>query len=379
MPEPEVKIESINEKLSKGENLTPEETKFVMSLPPDEQNQNQPASEEDEEIDWEKAEDADEPKAKEEKKAQAPVEKEKAAQKAEEKAPAKEVEKSKLAVDMDKLEKDLAKPEGQEDLSQYNDREKAYFHQMRRDRKSRQKAEEERDAAKFELAKTKRQDPAAKPDLKPEDDPIEKLKKKSKTDFLTVGEVIDIFAKTGSATKTPEPDPAVTESAEKVKISYLRMCENEAKRNHEDFDLVMEAHDEIIKDHPEYLVQISQSIARGENPAEKTYELVKNDPEFAKILPAVEVRYNAKRSNKEKPAQKTAEDLAKEADAKKATEALAANAGKTKTTAHVGGSSPDASAELFDGYTVDQIFRMDPHQFRSLKKETRAKFVAKYG
>lgn len=373
MPEPT--LEAVNEKLAKGESLSPEESKFVMSLPPDEQNQNQPPEEE-EEIDWENAEDADEPKAKEEKKA--PEQKEKAPEKKEEKPPVKAEDKGKLSVDMDKLEKDLAKPEGQEDLSQYNDREKAYFHQMRRDRKSRQKAEEERDAAKFELAKTKRQDPAAKVDPKPDDDPVEKLKKKSKTDFLTVGEVLEVFEKT-SKPKGQEPDPQTLQAAENVKLSYLRMCENEARRNHEDFDLVMEAHDEIIKEHPEYLTQISQSIAKGENPAEKTYELVKNDPEFAKILPAVEVRYNAKRSSKEKPAQKTAEELAKEADAKKATEALAANAGKTKTTAHVSGSSPDSSAETFDGYTVDQIFRMDPHQFRTLKKETRAKFMAKYG
>ena len=48
---------------------------------------------------------------------------------------------------LEKLERELQKPEGKADLSKFSPREKAYFHQMQRDRRAKQKAEAERDVA----------------------------------------------------------------------------------------------------------------------------------------------------------------------------------------------------------------------------------------
>ena len=51
-----------------------------------------------------------------------------------------------------KIERELQKPEGKENLTNFTPREKAYFSQMRRDRKTRQIAEEDRDKAPLRLS-----------------------------------------------------------------------------------------------------------------------------------------------------------------------------------------------------------------------------------
>ena len=377
-------IVKINEKLAKGEALTAEETKEVMSMP----NAEGAVVEvdEDDKIDWNEAEDLgpdgkpikkepdktkEEPK-KEEKKTQEPAKQSEEKSKETQTPPKTEPEKEDIFV---RLERELAKPDGQEDLSKYTEREKAYFHQMKRDRKAKQVAEEARDAALFREIKAKKEPEKETP---PEEDIITKLEKKDPTDFLTVKEVTEIV-KTLKAEK-PKPSAAYPDGMSPMKRRFLIACEKEARQGKEDWDEVTELSEELIKNNPEYLTQIAQAMVDGENPAEKTYQLIKADKDFKTLLPVAQARVQARR----KPAttqEKTPEEKAKEQKAKEAEDALENNANKTKTTAHAagGGAGGAENVEAIDGYKIEEIMKMSDLTFSKLPKATRNKFLQKYG
>lgn len=283
-----------------------------------------------------------------------------------------------------KIETELAKAEGKEDLSKFTEREKAYFHQMRRDRKSRQKAEEERDAAKFELIKAKKEAPEPKEEKPAVETPIEKLKKKDPTDFLTVAEVIELLGSQQAAPAAKETKEEKPAGIDPQTIQYLTLCDNEARSLHsEDYDAVIELTDEILNNNPEYLKEINKAVREGKNPAVRSYELIKADPEFAKLFPMAKVKAEAKKKAKtpdatketkeEKPAAKTPEQLKKEEAARKAQEKLEANEKKPKTTAHV--STTDSSESQGDEYSIEEMAAMSTLEFARLPKAVRKKFL----
>jgi hypothetical protein len=209
-----ITVEAIEKKMDKGEALTPEETKFVMSMP---SGQGTPVTEDEKDIDWGKAENADVGRKKRDVKVE-PSPEDKAAEEAKKKKDvlaekaktlglkedateadvvAEEKKKQSEADEKDplvRIEREMQKPEGQEDLSGFTSREKAYFWRMRKDRKDRQKAEEERDAALFREVKRKKEDGGE--DREPKEvDPLEELKSKKADDFMTVADVLKIFEK----------------------------------------------------------------------------------------------------------------------------------------------------------------------------------------
>lgn len=97
----------------------------------------------------------------------------------------------------------MAKPEGNEDLSAFSQREKAYFFQMRRDRKNRQKAQEERDEALFREMKLKAEIESRKAETK-EVDPLEG---RDDDDLITVKELREFRAKREEKKVVDEPVP----------------------------------------------------------------------------------------------------------------------------------------------------------------------------
>ena len=298
-----------------------------------------------------------------------------------------------------KLETELAKPEGKEDLTRFTPREKAYFHQMRRDRKNRQKAEAERDAALFREKKSEIEKKAARLPK----DVIDELKSKNPGEYVKVEDVLQLIesedkkaeAQPESQTQEPPAQEPKAQDQEGQHRKFLEMCDNEARNQHpDDYDAVMELTPEIINTNPEYLKQVQQEIIAGKNPAIKAYELIKNDPEFENLYPAAEVRWKAsqaakaaeqgsesaqspattqpqKASQEKSQPKKTPEQLAKEAEAAAAQRALEKNTQHKKTTGSVDSSDSDAEGEL----TLDDAYRMSDLEFAQQPKKWRDKML----
>lgn len=359
----------LNEKLNNNEPLSKEEETFVL------QQDDKPVEGYGKQMDPADFDNEPETTAEDKEKVE-----DKAAEKPKEKAAEGKVE-DKPGEDVNdpfvKIERELAKPDGQEDLKGFSDREKAYFHQMRRDRKSRQKAEadldvERRNRLQLEKQIKEKKEPEAAPV-----DPLEELKKKDPTDYLTVAEVVNLVQNLKAEPKKEDkqkedfaPDPR--------SIKYLKLCEKEARETHtDDFDAVMELTEDIINNNPAHLMEVAKALHAGENPALKAYELIKADPEFAKLFPVaktkIEARKQAKAPEKKeepKPA-KTAEEIQKEKKASEAQAALEKNKSKPKTTGNVDTSSDTGD----DGPSFEEIANMSDREYARLPKKVRARHL----
>lgn len=277
----------------------------------------------------------------------------------------------------EKLEAQLQQPEGKEDLTAFSAREKAYFHQMRRDRKARQKAEEERDIAARRALK-------AENDLKnpppPPPDPLEGL---ADDDVISVKEARERLAKLPKpAEKQPEAPAAPAVSPQQAR--YLALCEKEARAAHADFDAVMELAEELVAGDQTALREIGEQVAKGENPAIVMYQTIRKHKDFEALLPAAEVRAKARAkasaapatpASPSAPAPATPEDKAKEDKAKQAEKALEENNNRTRTTAHVSAREGKPADEL----TEQEISAMPDLEFAKLPRHVRQRYLKKYG
>lgn len=299
-----------------------------------------------------------------------------------------------------KIERELAKPEGQENLEGFSTRETAYFHQMRRDRKARQKAEAERDVALRNQLKLKKQlegGPAPKPAAS-EDPRLAALKKRDPTDFLTVKDVIALLdqppAPAPAKAEEDPPDSGPPAAQNPMTTQYLMMCEREARAAHpEDFDAVMELADELVNVDAAHLRTVAEETRNGKNPAEVVYGIIKAHQDFAKLFPAAQIRAKARQDAKAKPAAaapaaapaapakpaappaKSPEDQEKERQALAAQQALEQNAGKTRTTGHAGSTEGKPATEL----TAEEIAAMSDREFAKLPRHVREAYLRKYG
>jgi glucan-binding YG repeat protein len=245
---------------------------------------------------------------------------------------------------------------------------------MRRDRKAKQQAEADRDAARFELSKTKKEKPAEKP--AEEEDPF---KGREDDDLFTVADAKKILAKSQKKEEV-KMDASFMELP--AVQTFLKGCDIVAANEHkEDYEVVMDLTDQIIMANPAHQKLIAEAFSRGENPALKQYELIKGDPSFSKLLPMAQTRVAARKTKKaeekpkEEPKAKSAEELQKEADAKKAEEALEANQTKPKTSGHAEGKDKIEGSDL----TIEQIASMSDREFAKLPKKTREKYLEMYG
>jgi hypothetical protein len=378
-----VDIKTIEAKLDKNEKLTVDEEKFLMEQQPGPEGFQPPipGPEEKEEPKEQTSEESKstQDKADADKKAKdALIARAKTAglpetateaeiQAAEKKEPAESNQ-----VDMLKLEEMLAKPEGKEDFTGWTKREQAYYWRMRREQKRASQAEADRDAARFELIKAKKEKPAEEPKAE-EEDP---LKGKEEGDFLTVAEARKILAK---IQKKEEPKGGGSFMELPFVQSFIKICDEKAAAEKPDYEEVMELTEEIINTNPAYQKQVAESLIKGENPALKMYELIQADPEYAKLLPAAQTRVQARKAKKsdkkEEPKAKTAEELKKEADAAEAEKKLKENADKPKTSGHAEGKDKIEGSD----YTLEQITAMSDREFSKLPKKVREKYLELYG
>lgn len=376
---PDIDQKVVEEKLAKGETLTPEETKFVMSVPP-------PGFEkvrQENDGFFDGVVDVDKDKAEKEKAAaEAKKKEDEAAKKAPEDAKSKEKSKETPAPEakekqppepppaegaIERLERELEKPEGQEDLKGFSDKEKAYFWQMRRDRRARQKAEEERDIIRLDRAKEKAlADEAAK---KAKEAPVieDPLKDREDEDFITVKDakkLLETAAKqTPSAPAGPSFDP--------IAAGYLKMCDKEAATKFADYAEVIACVDEIVNVNPAYQKKVAESIRRGDNPAIEMYYIIKGDPEFLKVLEKAKAQGKVPMEKKE---ELSADEKRKVEEAKRNQEALEKNTNREKTSGHAGGAE-SAAGEI----SLEQLLKMSDKEFAKIPKAKRDALLKQLG
>lgn len=332
----------------------------------------------------EQPEKTDKPEVKEAKK-----EEKKPEEKPAEKAPEKPEERDFFT----RLETEMAKPEGKEDLKDFTQREKAYFYQMRRDRKSRQKAESDRDLALRALNKEKSKAPEKTVQEEAAEDSLKVLEGKDPQDFLTVEEVRSILKAQGKTKPEAKEEPARGGKAPSAaEVQYLKMCEKEAreklKDDTHDFDAVMDLTGELLEGDAEALTEISERVQSGENPAVVVHDIIKRHKDFETLYPVAETRVKARLAAKAKPEQKkveepakpaapekTPEEKAKEEEAARAQEKLEKNSERPKTTAHASSREGRPVGEL----TLEQYENMSDLEFAKLPKATREKALRDFG
>jgi len=375
----EITEAGVQEKLNKGEALSKDETAFVMSGPPEgtaapvDTDPGKPEADEPDDViiddekpsSGKKDEDAEKPgedkgdeTAEAEKKAD-DGKKAEASEKPEPEAPKKTDEGTLHG----KIEKELDKADGSEDLEGFSEREKGLFYEMKKSRKRAQKAEEDRDALMFERIKEAKLKQEGKPE-KPAEEEEEPLfgKDADPEDFPTVGKLREI-------TKTMNEREAAARRARDrqmtVRVSEMNArnivdFRKEAGKDAPDYDEVMELASVIVEGNPEYEKKIWDAFVKGKNAAMLTYDLIRSDPKFTSL-------FKPSQGEVKKDAPKT--DTAEEG--KKTLEKINANNSKPKTSGS-GGAGGGASGEE---YTIEQLLRMTPGQFRKVPKTVRDKFL----
>ncbi len=400
----DITVDSVNAKLAKSEDLSNEEIEFVKSMPPEGESQSNtnPDEETEEGIVFPEKAGAEVTQEKKTEPPEGETPEEKTARETKEAKDAQDVKDAQVkkdalivrakkvnlaedakeedivaaekkvaeptTVDMEKLEKELVKPEGGEDIKDFNTREQAYFWQMRKDRKAKQKAEHDLNAALFREIKLKK---GKELEEKPpeEKDPFEG---REEEDFITVSDAKKIMAAKKEAPKEADTTPIF----DNIRMAFINMCDDRARTAHEDFDVVMELHSEIALPKEEYQKKVAMELFKGGDPVETAYQLIKADPDFLKLKPAAELRVKARQKDegtKKPPPVGSPEAIAAQA-------ALEKNKDKLKTTAHAGGEgAPGEGSDTIEGYTLTQIINMSDLEFADLPKKTRDIFLEKYG
>lgn len=371
-------LATIEQKLDKGEALTPEETKFIMGLPADAGQSNKSAVIADDEDAFANIEEIDEKE--DEKKEE--VKKEKPAEKVEEKTKEKaEPDKdgaadSKQTKEDDeffaRLERELEKPAGEEDLSTFTKREKAYFWQMRRDRAARQKAEHTADTLRLE--KLRQEAEKQKPQEEEEPDIKKVLAGKDKDDFVSVAELEQII--TQQKPKAKPTEKTETNAGLVWQQEYLRRCDEiAAERYKDDYVEVMECADDIVAKNPDYLKRVNEALLNRENPAVVMYNLIKSDGEFEtahkKAVARLKSRNYIPASEKKEEAEKKETQQKAERVEKKIEE----NINKPKTSGHFSGGEGNEA----DVMTLDKLAKMPDNEFFAMPKKKRDALLKKFG
>jgi len=378
MPGEKDEYQEIAEKVERGENLSKDEVDIIMSQPmgdvelnpedmPDNlddafknvdeesaediekqlENKESQASEDDKETDEKKTDTSEGKKDEEGKKKESDTSKD---------------TKKDESMGWNKVEEQLDRPEGSEDLSAFSDVEKGLFYEARRQRKRAQDAESERDVLKFQKIKG---------DVNPEDKTNETEESDDDDDFVTKG---DVKKAVQDAVKSTGKDKGGAEASVDPMVSnYLAMCDVTAKSQHKDYEEVLECSQEIIATNPAAQMEVAKALKDGRNPALVMYSLIKGDPKFETILPIAQARLASVKKDKES----TTSTESKKETVKKAEETekkLADNKKKPTTSAHhTGGEGSGKVISYMD------FIGMSDQEFSNRPKAERDQLLKKYG
>ncbi len=286
---------------------------------------------------------------------------------------------------VDKLEKELSKPEGQEDLTTYSERERGLFYALRQQRKRAQGAEADRDTEKFKNIKAANllKEKTAQEDKEKKTSEVETEIKKileGEDEFISkkdLARLVELIRKPAEKTDTGlnDEDRARERHAFTVRAETNAKSIVDARRKSEptlpDYNDVLEkCGPVIIEGNEAYENQIAEAVRKGENPALLCYELIIKDPSFVTLY---------KPGTAAKKEEKTAEEKAKEKKAAEGKENLSKinkNLDKTNTSGTKGGSG---GATIKDSkgneYTLMQLYNMSSSEFRKVPREVREKFL----
>ena len=261
-----------------------------------------------------------------------------------------------------KIEEQLAKPEGQEDLTGFTATERGLFREARHQRHRAQEAEAERDALKFEKLK-------AKVEKEQEEEPAD-------DDFLTHKQVKE---RVGAA---------VSDVEARARKSLIGVWHREATRDHRDLSLVLDIGEAIIQASPEAQAKIREAYEAGENPALVTYDLIKSDPKLAELaakaglilqdgvyVKAPVTAAAAAGTETGKTTTTTSEPKKAEAEALKKAKQVQENAAKTVTTGAAGGGGAGGAEE----WTVERVRALSDAEFNHLPAATRHRILQQFG
>lgn len=355
-PATELNEAKILEKVSKGEELTPEETEFAAGAPdvkepaPLDEGEEKDESEKDEEEAG--AEAASTPKADEE---EEPA-KEPAAKKSEEAKTAKE----RRAL----IDAELSKPDEEVNLAPFTPTEIGLYWDLKKARRKTQKVEQENRELKFKDLKRAVAEglkEAEKPEEEAEDE--DPLKGRDEDDILTVADVRKILGKKPKAEKKPDEDggtkPLMTREA--VKKQRGEAAAILKGKGIEDFEDVIDFAAYALEGDEEAREELIETAKAGGNVTEKTYWLIKG----SQVWPKIEAEI---KKGKKPAGGKVSEDNLGRA------ERIQKNEQKVRTTGAPGGGG-GAPGE----YTEAEILEMSPRDFGRLPAKTQEAILRKYG
>jgi hypothetical protein len=271
-------------------------------------------------------------------------------------APAKPAEKP---ADLStKIEEELAKPEGAEDLKGFSERERGIFWELRKERLKRQILEKDNDELRFERMKREK---AAEPPAPPAHEPVkvtDPLADREDDDLLTVADAKKLLT---SIPKEPAPAYKPLMTPEEVRTQKVEAELILTKQGVSDFLEVLDYADIAIGTDPGAAAYLRKVKENGRNVALAAYNLIKSSPRWSVIEKDI-----AERKGKQAP-QKPSDENRKRA------EKIEENEGKVRTTG--GGGNPPVS----DEFTLEEIRSMSPKEFGQLPAKTRKAILERFG
>lgn len=343
----------IQEKLNKGETLNAEETKAVMSAPPSQD-------------DWGNDDDSATETVKEEKKKEERTEEKKEEKKEPERTEAEMRTEFKEMIEAPYHETDIAK-----NPRSYSVKEKAYFHELRQERKARQRAEHDLEQLKFQnikekaTAKVEQTETKVTPGIEGDDD-----------EFLTKGELKKTL-KQLHAESVKDLPASNTLPPPAFNANYVKLCETYARKEYLDYDEVINCWTDIVENNNAYKDELISAINSGLNAAELAYHLIKDDPDFDDTIVKVRAKMNrGKTKETPKPSQEDIEKESKRKEAEEKEKRIKENNGKVKTS----GNFPSGSGDKDAGdYTLLDIYNMSDADYFKLPRAKRDMLHKKFG
>lgn len=280
------------------------------------------------------------------------------------------------------IERELEKPDNQQDLSKFSEAEVGLFIDLRKQREKNRRLTEENDRLRFEKLKTELKEAVTPPKVVVEEE--DPLAGREDTDLLTVADVRRILTpkKTTKEEKGGKETPRGLITPEETRAQEITAEQTLKEKGITDFKDVTQHVSYALHDDPE-AQEILRGIARNNltaapqdkvNIAEKIYWLVKG----SKKWPTIKVLIEQERGKVAKPGEevkKPAGELKQPpAENLERGERIKKNGEKVVTTGAGGGAD-----EVAGEFTAKDIADMSTEDFGKLPRETRDKILKKFG
>lgn len=364
MPVPTTEqLEAIDQKIDKGEELTPEEKSLVDG--DGSQQEEEQVDPENKNLGIKKEKQKEDSEEANEKAAETPAEKDAKAAEAKKKeaddAAAKEAERKNA------IEKEAEKPIDEANIENYSQTERALFFELRKERRKRQEAQRESDTLKFQRQKAERERQLqrereeAEAKAKAEVDPFEG---REDDDLLTVADVKKLFTKGKKETPKGKEEPSVEEvRAERLqRENWLLKAQQKAP----DLLTVLTYADTLLIDDDNARAEVEDVVAKGGNPILATYKLLKSHPKWAEI----EAKLKTTSAKNDDKGDKKDEANLSEDEKKERAERIEKNNKKVVTTGTGGGGSATPGE-----YTLQEVLNMSEEEFGNLPKSQRDRIL----